>query len=720
MKIKSLSLIIFLTIMSNVCATEQGSTKKENAPTVLHSIHDEQEPLTQLRLYVITTATKWLNRNEALKEQLSKLSITPHKENPVILNSFTTTTALTTGTHFITDIFANLKKSVFTIMSGILAENTALKTQLAQALAPKETPLPTVQESSTSTLVTIVSSAIDLPGLNEWVPWRDLKSMTMQLAHDLLFENRELRKQFNGKPIPTSNTQQTFFSFTSHNTNFDPGGSHFVSQIFSTLKKNVIGFLSDLIDENKELKNHLARAEIILERLQNEKNTEQPKLVDTPGNTQGTTLKSFLKEQAEESENDAVIATRAVSSTISPKFTKPQSRRSSSQRLVSTGNTRYDNFVKSLIWQGNDLETLEPLIKAKLTEITGPQFTMAALEATLIKELNAAQTLELAANLFRCQKNSPAVLRSTIDSRRELIERHDSDLAQQRLDTAAHERAQVITKFTKRFLTEGKIIPGWGEKLNTGDREALESEIRQVVVDCYEGVIPNFCGRMEGPIQDFILLAATQTSLENLRTAIGKARKNIQWEKAQQRDEIREASTPQIESTFTKIDHHMMFSTTNTSIMQDIHLPKTLKKMKLHKPEHASIREIFAQLVASATATGFVCLPLADQDNYVHITMKAFWLRKSPSDPLTDQYEPIFLTANSVAKGIIEEFEKLTKGEYLLWVLRLSGERYFFAIHRDPKLTVISLTLNKGDKRLTGYIVNRIESAKKFTAGMVF
>lgn len=716
MKTKSFSLILLLTVMNNVYATDQFSAKKEDVIPVLLPVKDEPDPLTKLRLYVTATTTTLLNKNQELKDQLQNLSLTPYKGTPVILNSFKTKTALTIGTDSITEIFASLKNDVFTILSSILAENAALEAELAQATSKKETPLPDVQNSPAFISVSTVSPTPNLPGLYELVPWKDLKSTTMQFAQDLLFENRELRKQFNGRPIPASHTAHSFFSFASHDS-IEISGSLYVSKIFSTLKKNVLGFLSGLIDENKELKYHLANADNTTEPLQNEKDIEQAKLIDTPVDSETTTLPA-PKEQVEE--KDEVIAATTVSSATPPKFAKLQrSTRSSSQRLVSTGNARFDNFVKSLIWQGKDLDTLEPHIKAKLTEITGPQFTITALEESLIKQLNEAPTLEQASSLLRSQTNSPAVLRSTTHSRRELMERHDSNLAQQRLDTAAHEKAQSVAKYTRRFLMEGKIIPGWGDKLNKDDREALESEIRQIVVDCYDGVIPNFCGKMEGPLEDFILLATTQTSWEKFRAAMVKARTNIQWEKAQQRNERREANAPLIESKTINIDHHMMFSTTNTSVMENIHLPETVKKMKLHKPEHVEVREKFELLISTPTATGFVCVPLADQDHYMHLTMKAFWLRKSPLNSLTDQYDPIILTANHVAKGIIEEFVRLTQGEYVLWLLRISGERYFFAIPRNPRLTVISLTLPKGDQRLNGYILQRIESAQKFTTEMV-
>jgi hypothetical protein len=715
MKMKSFSLILLLTFMNNVYATDQFSAKKEDVIPVLLPVKDEPDPLTKLRLYVIATTTTLLNKNQELKDQLADLSLTPHKNKTVTLNSFTMKTALTIGTDSITDIFASLKNDVFTILSSILAENAALEAELAQATSIKETPLPDVQNSPAFISVPTVSPPLDLPGLDELVPWKDLKSMTMLFAHDLLFENRELRKQFKDRPVPIFNNKHTFLPFTSPGDEKFPR-SLFVSKIFSTLKKNVLGFLSGLIDENKELKSQLDNEKNTPQTRPNEKDQAQPNLTNSLGDA---TSKPAAKEEAEEKEKAEVKPLIAVSSGTLQKLIKPLSRRSSSQRLVSTGNARYDNFVKSLIWQGNDLDTLEPHIKAKLAEITGPQFTITALEESLIKQLNAAPTLEQASSLLRSQTNSPAVLRSTTHSRRELFERHDSNLAQQRLDTAAHEKAQSVAKYTQRFLIEGKIMPGWGDSLDENSKEALGSEISQIVVDCYDGVIPNFCGKMEGPLEDFILLAATQTSWEKFRAAMAKARTNIQWEKAQQRDELREANAPLIASKAINIDHHMMFSTTNTSVMENIHLPETVKKMKLHKPEHVEVREKFELLISTPTATGFVCVPLADQDHYMHLTMKAFWLRKSLLNPLTDQYDPIFLTANHVAKGIIEEFVRLTQGEYVLWLLRISGERYFFAIPRNPRLTVISLTLHKGDKRLNGYILQCIESAQKLTTEMV-
>lgn len=720
MKTKSLSLILFLVCLKNIFATEEIFLQQEGPFTTSFPLRNDGEPLTELKLNVLATASELLQKNVALKKQLTDLSLTPYKIKLGTLSSFTLEAVFTKGTDFVSDIFATLKSNVFAILSSIISENAELETQLAKATSGTRTPSPAVQESPAAITFPVLSPSIDSDELDKRISWKDLKSMTMQVANKLLFQNTELKKQFHDRPVPVFEKRHTFLPFTTHDDS-KCEESFFVSQILSTLKENVIGFLSDLIEENRELQNQLANEQNTTKTLQNEKDQESTEVVDSLGDAEKMPLRTALKEAtAEEEEKDAQKAAAAVSSATPPKLIKLQSRRSSSQRLISTGNVRFDNFVRELKWQGSDLETLEPLIKAKLKEITGPQFTLTALENSLLKLLNEASTLEQATMHLRSQTNSPTVLRSTTDSRRKVMERHDSDLAQQRVDTAAYEKAQSIAKYTRRFLAEGKIIPGWGDKLNTDDREALDAEIRQVVEDCYDGVIPNFCGKREGPIEDFIRLAATQTSLEKLRAAISKAKTNIQWEKAQQRDAVREANLPQIESTFLNIDHHMMFSTTNTSVMQDIHCPETRKKMKLNKPEHAGIRENFERLVNSPATTGFVCLPLVDQDNYMHLTIKAFWLKGPSSSSVPDQYDPIFLIAHSISKGIIEEFEKLTKGEYLLWLLRLNCERYFFAIPKKSSLTVISLTLNKGDTRLNGYIINRIKCAQKITSEMAF
>lgn len=356
----------------------------------------------------------------------------------------------------------------------------------------------------------------------------------------------------------------------------------------------------------------------------------------------------------------------------------------------------------------DEKEKLRELVATKLEDFKGPDFKVTHMKTVLLKNINAATSFHALQDVLASGVERTRVL----DSDKSDISRHDTNIIAIKAVTAAEMLEKQITQDTDRVMAESGLL--FKETLSLDDKDKASKTIREIVVKFYRKEIPNLTGGDQ--IAALITLLAKATDTVTLEKKFTKFNKEVERfkeiEAMGKRSESESSSSGKQERTL-EMRHSPMLQRHNSDPV-DIKRNASLLKFAKNPIEEKA----FEELKASAS-TGFVVVPIGTETDQLQANMKLFSLCKDAPSPVNINPQPYKKVVYYKARfGTVEVdlLKSLKANGYELWVL--SGG-YMFAIHVDPALEVVSLTLNQGDPEMKGALISNIRVAQALMSATV-